>query len=105
MVCCNNQIRDFYNEELLDKDIPRCFYRYEHIETFHWKNIYQIKVDDISTFAMKLNCFCNLNSVKILTLPRYGTAFIDDFQKVLDYMPNVFQIVFPHDHLSNPIQM
>lgn len=98
----NLNVRDFYDEELLDKDIPRCFYRYENIETFHWKNIYKIKDDDISTFAMKLNCFCNLNSVKIVTLRSYWMVLIDNFQKILDllnYMPNVFKIVFselPH---------
>ncbi|CAF1506458.1 unnamed protein product [Adineta ricciae] len=84
----NLNIRDFHDEEN-HYDIPLCFNRYEHIERFHWEKI--------SSFALKLNRICNLNSVKIVILPTYWMSFEDDFQKVLyllDSMPNVFKIVF-----------
>ncbi|CAF1659400.1 unnamed protein product [Adineta ricciae] len=110
----NLNVHDFYDEELLDKEISLCLNRYEHIETFHWKNIYKIKIDDIPTFFFSewrciqpySNAKCanlRLTSIELPCLSKsaihsnYPDVFKGIFQRLF---PNVKHIVMNQAEIS-----
>ena len=93
----NSNVHVLSNSNLIDKnnnyDISLGYHRYEHIEKFDF--IIQDKFDCSLCSVNKLNCFVNLNSIKIVKLDVL-CGWIVNYQELFDlfdHMPNLFKII------------